>query len=219
MTEQKILIVDDDPNIRAALQQAVNPLALEVETAANGQEALERVAHQDYDLILLDLTMPGMDGLAVLHRVVELRPDIRVMLMSAHGTIETAVEAIKTGAVDFIQKPVVPEELRKALAAMLDPAQVETVRQSDYDAHLRLGKQCLDDSHINSALEHVRQAIALDPSRPEAFNLLGVLYDLSGDHPEAMKNYRAAVDLDPTYAPAWRNLTRPIEDPPPLTLE
>ena len=210
MPAQKILIVDDDPNIRMAVYEAIKPLAIEVETAVNGKQALKQIAEADYDLILLDLTMPGLDGLAVLHQVMELRPDIRVILMSAHGTIKTAVKAIKADAVDFIQKPIVPEQLHQAMANLLDPATAAATRQLNYATHLTLSQQCLDNGHVNAALEHVRQAIALDPARPDAFNLLGVLHDARSNHPEAMKNYRAAVDLDPTYEPAWRNLTHPV---------
>jgi lipoprotein NlpI len=66
----------------------------------------------------------------------------------------------------------------------------------------------MNDRHFEAAAEHARQAIGVDPSRPEAFNVLGVLYELAGNHAEAMKQYRVAVDLDPTYQPAWQNLNQ-----------
>lgn len=209
MANQKILIVDDEKNIRLTVAQALQPLGYEVETAVNGEDALNQLEADNFGLILLDLKMPGMDGLAVLRRVVELRPDIRVILISAHGTVEHAVEAMHLGAVDFIQKPFVPKELRDIVTRVLDRHKLEAIQTSDYEAHVELIKRCMNDRHFEAAAEHARQAIGADPSRPEAFNLLGTLYELAGNHEEAMKQYRVAVDLDPTYQPAWQNLNRP----------
>lgn len=211
MPDQRILIVDDEKNIRLTMSQALQPLGYEIDAAVNGEDALKHLAEKDYGLILLDLKMPGMDGLEVLQRVVDLRPDIRIILVSAHGTVENAVEAMKLGAVDFIQKPFAPQELRDAITQVLDRDKVEAAQASDYESHLALIKRAMSDRHPEAALEHARQAIGVDPARPEAFNLLGVLYELAGNHEEAMKNYRVAVDLDPTYQPAWQNLSRPSE--------
>ncbi|HMR67799.1 MAG TPA: response regulator, partial [Anaerolineae bacterium] len=108
MANQKILIVDDEKNIRLTMKQALQPLGYELETAVNGEDALQQLEVGDFGLILLDLRLPGLSGLEVLRRVAELRPDIRVILISAHGTVENAVEAMRLGAVDFIQKPFVP---------------------------------------------------------------------------------------------------------------
>jgi DNA-binding NtrC family response regulator len=209
MANQKILIVDDEKNIRLTMRQALQPLGYDVETAVNGEDALKQLEAGDFGLILLDLKMPGMDGLEVLRRVVALRPDIRVILISAHGTVENAVEVIHLGAVDFIQKPFVPKELRDIVTRVLDRDKLEAAQASDYESHVELIKRCLNDRHFEAAAEHARQAIGVDPARPEAFNLLGVLYELAGNHEEAMKQYRVAVDLDPTYRPAWQNLNRP----------
>ncbi len=208
MANQKILIVDDEKNIRLTMAQALQPLGYGVKTAVNGEDALKQLEVDDFGLILLDLKMPGMDGLQVLRRVVELRPDIRVILISAHGTVEHAVEAMRLGAVDFIQKPFVPKELRDIVTCVLDRHKLEAAQASGYGSHVELIKRCMNNRHFEAAAEHARQAIGVDPSRPEAFNLLGVLYELAGNHEEAMKQYRVATDLDPTYQPAWQNLNR-----------
>lgn len=193
------------------MAQALQPIGYEIETAVNGEDALKQLEERGFELILLDLKMPGMDGMAVLRRIVDLRPDIRVIIISAHGTIENAVEAMKLGAVDFIQKPCVPRELRDVVTEVLDRDRLEAAQVSDYESHLALIKRCMSERHVEAAMEHARQAIGLDPARPEAFNLLGALYELGGNHEEAMKNYRVAVDLDPTYQPAWQNLNRSSE--------
>ncbi len=213
MPDPGILIVDDEKNIRLTVTRALEPLGYEISSAVNGEEALQKLKEQAFGLILLDLRMPGMDGMEVLRQVVKLRPDIRVIILSAHGTIENAVEAIKLGAVDFIQKPFAPQELRDIVTQVIDRDKIEAAQASDYDTHLALVKRCMSGRHFEAAMEHARQAIGIDPSRPEAFNLIGALHEIEGDSVEAMKNYRVALDLDPTYEPAWQNLRRPKKAP------
>lgn len=209
MSTSRILIVDDEKNIRLTMSQALKPLGYEVSTAVNGEDALQQLAEWAFDLILLDLKMPGMDGMDVVRSVVELRPDIKIIIVSAHGTVEKAVEAMKLGAVDFIQKPLTPNEIRELVNRVLDREQVAAIRDTDYQAHLALARRCASDQHLEAAIEHVHKALAADPSRPEAFNLLGMLQELQGDRAEAMKNYRVALDLDPTFNLARQNLMRP----------
>lgn len=209
MSNQRILVVDDEKNIRLTVTQALQTSGYEVSSAINGQEALQKLNESDFSLILLDLKMPGMDGFEVLQRVVDMRPDIRVIIISAYGTVENAVEAIKLGAVDFIQKPFTPRELREIVTEVLDRNKDEAVQTADYESHLKLIKRCMNDRHFEAAMAHARQAVGTDPTRPEAFNLMGVLYEVTGNTVEAMKNYRVAIDLDPTYEPAWQNLNRP----------
>ena len=115
MPNAKILIVDDEKNIRLSVAQALESLGYAVTTAASGEEAIAKVKEEAFKLILLDLKLPGIDGLEVLRQVVELHPDIQVMIISAYGTVESAVEAMKLGAVDFIQKPFTPKEIRSAV--------------------------------------------------------------------------------------------------------
>ncbi len=208
MEGKSVLIVDDEKNIRLTLSQALQILQLETDTAANGEEALTKLKEKEFGLILLDLKMPGMDGMEVLHRVREFRPDIRVIILTAYGTVESAVEAMKLGAVDFIQKPFSPEEIRALVSRVMDREKIEGQKTVDYGTSIELAKRCIGDRHFDAAIEHVRKAISLDPGRPEAFNLLGALMEIRGDRDEAQKNYRAALSLDPSYEPAIKNLQR-----------
>ncbi|MBI1950893.1 MAG: sigma-54-dependent Fis family transcriptional regulator [Acidobacteria bacterium] len=101
----QVLVVDDEQNVRKVLGALLTQAGYLVASAASGKEALEQVRSQDPDLVICDLKMPGMDGLEVL---VEMRaefPEIPVVLLTAHGTVETAVEAMKRGAHDFLTKP------------------------------------------------------------------------------------------------------------------
>jgi DNA-binding NtrC family response regulator len=208
MINKPILIVDDEKNIRLTLSQALETLGAEIDTAAHGEEALTKLKEKEFGLILLDIRMPGMDGMEVLHRVREIRPDIRVIMITAYGTVESAVEAMKLGAVDFLQKPFDPEEIRELVSRVTDRDKLDERKAVDYASRLELAKKCVGDRHFNAALEHVRQAVFIDAGRPEGFNLLGALMEIQGDRAEAQKNYRAALSLDPSYEPAIQNLQR-----------
>jgi len=211
MREKSVLIVDDEKNIRLTLSQALEVLEVETDTAANGEEALAKLKEREFCLILLDLKMPGMDGMEVLRRVREIRPDIRVIILTAYGTIESAVEAMKLGAIDFIQKPFSAEEIRELVSRVMDREKLDQQKVMDYTSSIELAKRSIGDRHFDAAVEHVRRAIFIDPGRPEAFNLLGALMEIKGDRIEAQKNYRTALSLDPSYEPAIKNLQRSTE--------
>jgi DNA-binding response OmpR family regulator len=208
MIHKPILIVDDEKNIRLTLSQVLETLGAEIDTAADGEEALTKLKGREFGLILLDIRMPGMDGMEILRRVREIRPDIRVIMITAYGTIESAVEAMKLGAVDFLQKPFDPEEIRELVLRVADRDKLDEHRLLDYASYIESAKNCIRDRHFDAAIEHVHRGISADPGRPEAFNLLGALMEMKGDRIEAQKNYRAALSLDPSYQPAINNLHR-----------
>jgi two-component system nitrogen regulation response regulator NtrX len=101
----KILIIDDEKSIRYTLREILEYEKYQVEEAKDGEEGLEMITKNEYDVVLCDIKMPKMDGLELLAKVAELDKDIEFIMISAHGNIETAVEATKKGAFDFIQKP------------------------------------------------------------------------------------------------------------------
>lgn len=208
MEMKRVLIVDDEKNIRMTLAQALDVLKLRVEAAVNGEEGLRKLTEGDFDLILLDLKMPGMDGMEVLRRVRRARPDIRIIIITAHGTIESATEAMKLGAVDFIQKPFAPREIRELVTKVLDRDAISAETAKGYEQHIQLAKKSIGERAFRAAREHVKQALAEDPTKPEALNILGALAEIDGDSLEALKQYRAAMALDPTYKPASENVHR-----------
>lgn len=101
----KVLIVDDEAAIRRTLREILQFEKYEVDEAADGLDGLVKVKQKSYDVILLDIKMPKMDGMEALERMQELAPDTPVIMISGHGTIETAVDAVKKGAFDFLSKP------------------------------------------------------------------------------------------------------------------
>src|SRR5437899_3129764 len=100
-----ILIVDDEPGVRTALTGVLHDEGYTVDAVSSGEACLERVTRGPVDRIVLDVWLPGMDGLATLGRLRERQVDAQVVLISGHGNIESAVRAIKMGAFDFVEKP------------------------------------------------------------------------------------------------------------------
>jgi two-component system, OmpR family, alkaline phosphatase synthesis response regulator PhoP len=212
MVSKPILIVDDEKNIRLTLLRSLEDLGVEIDIAGNGEEALYKLKEKDFGVILLDLHMPGVDGMEVLRQARKVRPDIKIIIVTAYGTVELAVEAMKLGAVDFLQKPFLPEEIRKIVARAIDREKLDEQKESDYMSLIELARKSIMDRHVDAAAEHVRKAISLDPARAETFNLLGAIMEIRGDRIEAQKNYRAALSLDPSYKPAIRNLQRSTQE-------
>jgi two-component system, NtrC family, nitrogen regulation response regulator NtrX len=100
-----ILVIDDEKSIRSTLKDILEHEGFSIELASNGQEALEKFGTGHFDAVLCDIKMPGMDGIEVLEKIQDIANDVPVIMISGHGTIDTAVEAIKKGAYDFIEKP------------------------------------------------------------------------------------------------------------------
>ncbi len=111
----KILVIDDEKPIRNTLQEILEYEDHKVEIAADGFEGLEKAKENKYDIILCDIKMPNMDGIEVLEKLELVSPDVPVIMISGHGSVETAVEALKKGAYDFIEKPL---ELNRLLVTI-----------------------------------------------------------------------------------------------------
>ncbi|HET7298537.1 MAG TPA: response regulator, partial [Burkholderiales bacterium] len=107
----RILVVDDEEIVLQSCRRALGDGERVVDTAASGAEALKRIEEGRYDLVLLDIMMPDIDGLQVLQRVKESHPDIEVIMVTGLSQIETAVRAMKLGAFDYLPKPFDPDEL------------------------------------------------------------------------------------------------------------
>ncbi|MEW6521134.1 MAG: response regulator [Thermodesulfobacteriota bacterium] len=208
MEKEPILVVDDEKNIRLTMAHALASLEIPVRTAANGEEALRKLVEEPCRLVFLDLKMPGLDGLKVLGRIKDTWPAIRVIIITAHGTVESAVEAMKLGAVDFIQKPFSPGEIRQLASRVLHRETLDEENAVDYPALIELAKRHISDRSFAAARATARRAIAADPAQPEAYNLLGALLEINQERLEALKFYRAALDINPTFKPAAANLER-----------
>ena len=115
-----ILVVDDEEIVRDSLASWLEEDGYEVETAENGMKALERIPLKEWSLALVDLKMPGMDGIQLMEEIKKSRPDLTVIIMTAYATVDTAVKAMKRGAYDYTVKPFNPEDLSMTIRKILE---------------------------------------------------------------------------------------------------
>ena len=128
-----IHIIDDEPVIHDVLSQLLTSEGYDVEISGSGEEALEKYTAQRFDLVLLDLLMPGMDGIEVLRAIKRIQPQAVVVIITAYASVESAIEAMKIGAFDYVQKPFKHEELLLIVARALEhkALQEENLRLKD----------------------------------------------------------------------------------------
>ncbi|MEJ2582954.1 MAG: response regulator [Acidobacteriota bacterium] len=105
MTE-KVLLVDDEEEFVDTLAERMQNRGMDVSTCNSGRDALDLIDSESFDVVVLDLQMPGMNGIEVLERIKQRRPDIQVVLLTGHATVEKGVEAMKQGALEFLEKPI-----------------------------------------------------------------------------------------------------------------
>jgi len=221
-----VLVVDDEKNIRLMIGKVLEGLGLRIDFAPNGDEALSILSEREFDLILLDLRMPGMDGMEVLRRIREASKTTKVVIITAHGNVDNAVEAMKLGAVDFIQKPFTVEELRHVVTDALErrgnffmrletgerkedePVTSPEKSPGDYRHCIQQAKAALESGLPDEACLWAERAIALEPIKAEGFNLLGSILLIRNENAKAQNLFRAAIALDPTDERAYRNLDR-----------
>jgi DNA-binding NtrC family response regulator len=118
--KSRILIVDDEQNLRLMLGQMLELAGHEVDAVASGEDAVARLRDRTVDVVFLDVRLPGIDGLATLTALRKAHPDLGVIMMSGHGTIETAVRAVRQGAVDFLEKPLSRDQVLITLDQVLE---------------------------------------------------------------------------------------------------
>ncbi|HKK34205.1 MAG TPA: response regulator, partial [Desulfomicrobiaceae bacterium] len=137
---ERILIIDDEEDIRFSLSGVLEDEGFLVSEAGDGSEGLAFLRQNEVGLVFLDIWMPGMDGMAVLDEIRVRFPDLPVIMISGHGTIETAVKAIKKGAYDFIEKPL---SLENVLITVNKALEFSSLKQEN-----RVLRSRIRDSHV-----------------------------------------------------------------------
>ncbi len=123
---RNILVIEDDQKLRNGLVEVLKEERYEVDSAENGQAGLEKVRRKDFDAVLTDLIMPAMGGIEVLREIKRMKPKTSVIIITAFGTIENAVEAIKAGASDYITKPFKIDEIQTKIRKVFAENEFET---------------------------------------------------------------------------------------------
>jgi len=123
---KKVLIVDDDAELRENLSEILKGAEYDTDMASSGSEALGKITAGDFDVVLLDLMMPGISGMDVLNEIRKIKPKTKIIMITAFATIENAVNAIKKGASDYISKPFKIDELITTVRRVLEEAKFES---------------------------------------------------------------------------------------------
>jgi FixJ family two-component response regulator len=208
----KILIVDDETNVRLNYRVTLETEGYKILEAVSGASALEELVAQVFDLAILDMRMPGMDGLELLAKMREVGITVPAMIVTAYSDVPHAVQAMKLGAIDFLQKPLRPEDLRRIVSEILKrhAPQKEHPGES-FNSHIVAAKRCLNLRSFAMARIHLVKALELNTKSVEAFNLAGVLAELLDDVDKAKKYYGQAIKLNKNYEPAQQNMRRLFE--------
>jgi two-component system nitrogen regulation response regulator NtrX len=153
----RVLIVDDEPGVRSSLTGVLRDEGYDVESAESGEACLDKAVRRAFDVIVLDIWLPGMDGLATLTRLRERQVDAQVVVISGHGNIESAVRAIKMGAFDFVEKPL---SLEKTVLVVRNAIRQRHLEAENRDLRARVDRRLtmVGDSY---AMSQLREQVAM----------------------------------------------------------
>jgi two-component system, OmpR family, response regulator len=208
----KILIVDDETNVRLNYRMTLETEGHQIFEAATGTKALEELVGRSFDLAILDMRMPAMDGLELLAKMREVGITVPAMIVTAYSDVPHAVLAMKLGAIDFLQKPLRPEDLRRIVAEILQRHAPQKEEPAEtFNSHIVAAKRCLNLRSFAMARIHLVKAMELNTKSVEAFNLAGVLAEMLDEVDKAKKYYGRAIKIDKNYEPAQQNMRRLFE--------
>lgn len=211
---RSILVVDDEPNVRLSYRVALEIEGYVIKEAHCGPKALDELATNRFDLAILDMRMPEMDGLDLLAAMRQRDFVTPVVIITAFGDVPHAVRAMKLGAIDFLQKPITPAALRDVVSDVLSRHASNTTPaapRDDFHSHIVTAQRLLNLRDFTSAKRHLIRALELNDKSKEAFNLAGVLFEMQEDYDRAKKYYGQAIKLDKSWEPAQQNMRRIYE--------
>ena len=201
-----ILVVDDERNIRKNLTMVLESAGYKVDSTGDGEEAIVKCKEQPYDIAFVDIQMPKMDGLEVLRYLRGLRRRMAVVMLTAHGTVSRAVEAMKLGAVDFLEKPFDPKNILVLCEEILQRQKIGM--SGTVDELLHLAELARERKAYVEARVHLKMAMMRDLTPPEPYYQLAELSESGGNLSEALHYYYMALEARPTFAPAREALKR-----------
>ncbi len=129
----RLLIVDDEKDFTDSLAERLSLRGFDVTTAYGGEEAVQRIGEYNYDVVILDVAMPGMDGIQTLREIKNRKPLTEVIMLTGHATVETAIEGMKLGAYDYLLKPV-------HIDGLVEKVRAAHARKADHEERIRMAK-------------------------------------------------------------------------------
>jgi DNA-binding response OmpR family regulator len=208
----RILIVDDETNVRLNYRITLETEGYEVFEARSAASALEKLLERSFAVAILDMRMPEMGGLELLAKMREAGITVPVMIVTAYSDVPHAVQAMKLGAIDFLQKPLRPDDLRSIVAEIVKRHTPQKDHPAEtFTSHIVAAKRCVNLRLFARARIHLVKALELNTRSPEALNLAGVLAEMLDDYDKAKKYYGQSIKLDKHYEPAQQNMRRLFE--------
>jgi DNA-binding response OmpR family regulator len=212
----KILIVDDSKNIRITIQHLLENENHEFDIAMNGEEALDKILTNEFDLVFLDIRMPTMDGMEVLREIRKKGNKTPVVILSAYGTVDNAVEAMKLGVVDFMTKPFTPAEIRELLQSF-EKREALTEEEEEPEKELSLAeleqyiKRLISSEKYEKAMDILKKYLEKYQDSGIIYYYLGLLSESREDFEKALKYYRTALVFNNELVQAEINLSKLLE--------
>lgn len=207
MVSARILAVTVTNPFLPVLRQALGSEPSEIVIAASGEEALRLLGQKIFDVVVLDPAFAELDGAELIGRIMARYPGLAVLVLAPSGGKVSEGEKLNPAQ----GKPASAEGLRAVVGRILASREAANCDAVDYPACIGLSRRFAYVHRLQEAVTHARRAAGIDPSRPEAFNLLGAYCEARGEPLEAQRYYRAALELDPSYGPAKHNLNRLVE--------
>jgi DNA-binding response OmpR family regulator len=206
----RILIVDDEKNVRLMYRSSLESEGCEIFEADCGARALEECVARKHDAAILDLRMPGMDGLELLEKMKALNIETPAVIITAFGDVPNAVNAMKLGATDFLPKPLTPDQLRNVVKDILvrHSSEDKNNESHDFDYYLRCAKRAINLCDFAAAKRNLIKSLELNPESPQAMNLSGVMFEMREDFDQAKRYYGQAIKVDKKCEPAQQNMRR-----------
>jgi DNA-binding NtrC family response regulator len=206
MSDIRILIVEDEINIAKTMEATLNHTGYRVEISNDGKAALARLQNEAWQIVLLDIKLPGMDGMEVLRQIHEQKIPVQVVMVTAYGSVDFAVQAMKYGAVDFIEKPFEPNALRAVVQSIEERQNLSEQEANEYRKCIDLTKNLIQAREYPKAIASAKQALELRPESVEAYNLLGAVYEIMEDFLPAVQAYKMALKFNPDFRPALASI-------------
>ncbi|MDP4199861.1 MAG: response regulator [Bacteroidota bacterium] len=198
--KRHILVVDDEKNIRLTVQHSLMAANYDVDTAADGLEGLTKFRDDHYDLVLMDLRMPQINGIEMLREIRERDKHTAAIVITAYLTIDTLLEAFSLGVSDYIRKPFSPNDVRETVRRVLARETLDTGQPAQQaTVNLEAARKALAEQDIPRAIELATRAVSLNSNDPDAYAFLGMLQHLDGNPKAAEQSFHEALLVDPQH--------------------
>jgi len=155
----KILALDDEKIVLESVSRILEEENYQVKTCRNGEEALETLKEGGFDILITDLKMPGMDGLQAMESMLEIDPDLSIIMFTAYSTVDSAVKAMKMGAVDYIRKPFTPDQLTELVAKIMNDRRARMEKRYREDTFAEIKNAIASTLNLKEVLDLIVQGV------------------------------------------------------------